>query len=104
MTGINCESVTGGVLPVINVWLNQLHVCKFDASKTTHPQFKKERAIGCEESGSIGLQVHGGKIAGRETSAVERFTDQSFRMKDIRSPDHVDNWTCENHLTKDRPW
>ena len=54
--------VTGGVLPVINVWLNQLHVCKFDASKTTHPQFKKERAMEVvKASGSIGLQVHGGK-------------------------------------------
>ena len=25
-------------------------------------------------------------------------------MKDIRGPDYVDNWTRENHLTKDRPW
>jgi hypothetical protein len=54
--------VTGGVLPVIETWVNGLKVCRFNAAGTSHPQFKAERAksvVG--ETGSIGLQVHGGK-------------------------------------------
>lgn len=54
--------VTGGHLPVIETWVNDLKVCRFDASKTTHPKFDPTRAkevVG--ETGAIGLQVHGGK-------------------------------------------
>lgn len=54
--------VTGGHLPVIEVWVNQLAVCRFDASKTTHPQFDPKRARSVVlPAGSIGFQVHGGK-------------------------------------------
>jgi len=53
---------TGGELPVIEVWLNGLEVCRFDAASTTHPKFDPDRArevVGA--TGAIGLQVHGGK-------------------------------------------
>lgn len=54
--------VTGGALPVIETWVNGLPVCRFNAAKTTHPQFDGERAKSVvQASGSIGLQVHGGK-------------------------------------------
>jgi hypothetical protein len=54
--------VTGGHLPVIETWINDLKVCRFDASRTTHPKFDPEKAKEVvSESGSIGLQVHGGK-------------------------------------------
>lgn len=53
---------TGGKLPVIETWVNDLHVCRFDASKTTHPKFDPDRAVDAVAlRGSIGLQVHGGK-------------------------------------------
>ncbi|WP_197454210.1 3-keto-disaccharide hydrolase [Stieleria varia] len=54
--------VTGGQLPVIEVWVNDLAVCRFDAAKTKHPQFDRDRAREVVlEAGSIGFQVHGGK-------------------------------------------
>jgi len=54
--------VTGGVLPVIETWVNGLKVCRFNAAKTTHPKYDSKRARGVvKETGSIGLQVHGGK-------------------------------------------
>lgn len=54
--------VTGGELPVIETWVNDLKVCRFDASRTTHPQYDPEKAREVvEPSGSIALQVHGGK-------------------------------------------
>ena len=54
--------VSGGLLPVIEVRVNHLAVCRFDASKTTHPQFDPDRAAGVVlPAGAIGLQVHGGK-------------------------------------------
>lgn len=54
--------VTGGELPVIETWVNDLKVCRFNADNTTHSKFdeKKAREV-VEPSGSIGLQVHGGK-------------------------------------------
>ena len=53
---------SGGELPVIETWVNDLKVCRFDASKTTHPAFDRDKAKeAVEPSGSIGLQVHGGK-------------------------------------------
>lgn len=54
--------VTGGELPVIETWVNELKICRFDASKTVHPKFKTGMAREVvEPTGSIGLQVHGGK-------------------------------------------
>ncbi|MDF1862212.1 MAG: DUF1080 domain-containing protein [Verrucomicrobiales bacterium] len=54
--------VTGGLLPVIETWINDLKVCQFDASTTTHSKFDREKAKQVvSESGSIGMQVHGGK-------------------------------------------
>ncbi len=54
--------VTGGELPLIETWVNDLKVCRFDASKTTHPKFDTEKAKEVvEPTGAIGLQVHGGK-------------------------------------------
>jgi len=54
--------VTGGELPVIETWVNELMVCRFDASKTKHPKFNPGKANEVvEPTGSIGLQVHGGK-------------------------------------------
>lgn len=54
--------VTGGELPVIETWVNELKVCRFDASKTQHAKFKASKAREVvEPTGSIGLQVHGGK-------------------------------------------
>lgn len=54
--------VTGGHLPVIETWVNDFKVCRFDAATTTHPQYDPDRAKSVTQpSGSIGLQVHGGK-------------------------------------------
>ncbi len=48
--------------PVIEIWINDLKVCRFNAATTTHPKFDKERAAKVlRQEGSIGLQVHGGK-------------------------------------------
>jgi hypothetical protein len=53
---------TGGELPVIETWVNDLKVCRFDAAKTTHPGFDRAKALEVvQPAGSIGLQVHGGK-------------------------------------------
>ena len=54
--------VTGGELPVIETWVNEQKICRFDASSTKHPKFDGEKAKEVvQPSGSIGLQVHGGK-------------------------------------------
>jgi len=51
-----------GKFPIIEVWINDLEVCRFNAEKTTHPKFNRKKAEGVTlESGSIGLQVHQGK-------------------------------------------
>ena len=53
---------TGGHLPVIETWVNGLKVCRFNAATTTHPQFDQKRARDVvQPTGSVGLQVHGGK-------------------------------------------
>lgn len=53
---------TGGQLPVIETWVNDLEVCRFNAETTTHSGFDRERAkTAVQLNGSIGLQVHGGK-------------------------------------------
>jgi len=52
---------TGDALPVIEVWINELKVFRFDAAKTTHPDFDREKALAAVgASGAIGLQVHRG--------------------------------------------
>lgn len=54
--------VTGGELPVIETWVNGLKVCRFDASRTNHPSFDRDRAREVvSKTGAIGLQVHGGR-------------------------------------------
>ncbi len=53
---------TGGKLPIIETWVNGLKVCRFDAARTTHPKYDREKAKKVvQPRGSIGLQVHGGK-------------------------------------------
>jgi hypothetical protein len=53
---------TGGELPLIETWVNGLKVCRFNAATTTHPGFDRDRAMTViNPTGSIGLQVHGGK-------------------------------------------
>lgn len=49
------------VFPVIEVWINELKVCRFNAATTTQPKFDREKAKPyLNPSGSIGLQVHRG--------------------------------------------
>ena len=58
--------VTGGRLPTITTWINDLRVCEWDAKTCNHPQYNKEkvaRVLGSE--GHIAVQVHGGKGGGR---------------------------------------
>jgi hypothetical protein len=56
---IRCSA---GHLPVIETWINDLKVCRFNAAMTTHPQFDRDKALkAVGPTGSIGLQVHGGK-------------------------------------------
>jgi len=51
-----------GRYPQITTWINDLRVCHFDGEKSTLPGYDKERVFGLlGRSGSIGLQVHGGK-------------------------------------------
>ncbi len=58
---INIKCTGKGKFPVIEVWINRLKVCRFDAAKTTNPSFDKEKAAKViSESGKIGLQVHRG--------------------------------------------
>ncbi len=59
---------TGGELPVIETWVNDLKVCRFTAT-TTHPKYDKAKALKVvQPTGSIGLQVHGGKKTGKPAS------------------------------------
>jgi hypothetical protein len=52
---------TAGHLPVIETWINDVKVCRFNAATTTHPQFDRDMAfMAVSPAGSIGLQVHGG--------------------------------------------
>jgi hypothetical protein len=56
---IRCE----GKYPKITTWINNTMIAKFDGATSAHPRNDKEElfeALGRE--GSIGLQVHGGKI------------------------------------------
>ena len=54
--------VTGGELPIIETWVNDLKVCRLNTATTRHPEFDRARAKGItNRSGAIGLQVHGGK-------------------------------------------
>lgn len=53
---------TGGVLPVVETWLNGLKVCRIDFATTPHPGYDAAKAAEVvRPKGSIGLQVHGGK-------------------------------------------
>jgi hypothetical protein len=51
-----------GKYPKITTWINGLKVCHFDGETCTHPGYDKDRVLAIlGRSGSIGLQVHGGK-------------------------------------------
>ena len=51
-----------GLFPVIEVWINDLKICRLDTAKTTHPKFDREKAAQLvKPTGRIGFQVHGGK-------------------------------------------
>jgi len=74
---------TGGELPIIETWVNDLKVCRFDSSKTTHPQFDRQRALEVTQpSGSIGLQVHGGK----NWKAGDRVYWKDVRIRQLSAP------------------
>ena len=56
---IRCTGETA--LPVIEIWINDERICKFNATTSTHPDFDPEKTkavVGV--SGHIGLQVHKG--------------------------------------------
>lgn len=47
--------------PVIEIWINQLKICRLDTSKTPHPRFDRKKAAQVMgPSGKIGFQVHKG--------------------------------------------
>jgi len=74
---------TGGELPIIETWVNDLKVCRFDSSKTTHPQFDRQHALEVTQpSGSIGLQVHGGK----NWKAGDRVYWKDVRIRQLSAP------------------
>lgn len=51
-----------GKYPKITTWINGQKVCHFNGDTCTHPGYDKQRVFGIlGRSGSIGLQVHGGK-------------------------------------------
>ncbi len=51
-----------GKYPQISTWINGLNVCRFNGETCTLPGYDKQRVFGMlGRSGSIGLQVHGGK-------------------------------------------
>ena len=51
-----------GKYPQITTWINDLQVCHFDGEKSTLPAYNKHRVFELlGRSGSIGLQIHGGK-------------------------------------------
>ena len=51
-----------GKYPQITTWINGTKICHFDGDKSTLPAYDKDRVFGIlGRSGSIGLQVHGGK-------------------------------------------
>ena len=71
---------TGGELPVIETWVNDLKVCRFNAATTTHPKFDRARAVEVTNpTGSIGLQVHGG----RNWNAGDRVFWKDIRVRPI---------------------
>ena len=51
-----------GLFPVIEVWINELKICRLDTFRTTHPGFDRIKAKDVVvEKGAIGLQVHRGQ-------------------------------------------
>ena len=58
---IKIRCIGEGVFPIIEVWVNDLKVCRFNAATTTQPKFDREKAKPqVRPRGSIGLQVHRG--------------------------------------------
>lgn len=70
----------GGVLPVIETWVNDLPVCRFNAAATAHPGLDPQRAREVvRKTGSIGLQVHGG----RNWKAGDRVFWKDIRIREL---------------------
>ncbi len=60
-----------GKFPIFEVWINGLKVCRLNTATTPHPGFDKEKATAVvEETGAIGLQVHGGHKSWPEDARV----------------------------------
>lgn len=58
----HCRLKCVGKYPRVNVWINGLHLCDWDGATCTLPGYDRERVFNIlGRSGSIGLQVHGGK-------------------------------------------
>jgi len=73
---------TGSDLPIIETWVNDLKVCRFNAAKTTHPGFDPNKAREVTNlTGSIGLQVHGGQ----NWNAGQRVYWKDIRIKRLNS-------------------
>lgn len=55
---------TGGRYPLVETWINDLHVCAWDAKTSEHPKYDKEQvADTLGAAGHVAVQVHGGKGA-----------------------------------------
>ena len=51
-----------GHFPVVEVWINDLKICRLNTAATPHPKLEREKAAELVNlAGSIGFQVHGGK-------------------------------------------
>jgi len=58
----HCRLRCVGKYPRVNVWINGLHVCDWDGASCPLPGYDREKVFGLlGRTGSIGLQVHGGK-------------------------------------------
>ena len=64
----------------ITTWINGVKICDFDGETCTHPGYDKDRVLGIlGQSGSIGLQVHGGKSWSRGSKCRWR----NIRVKEL---------------------
>ncbi len=75
-----CKLRCVGKYPKVNVWINGLHVADWDGATSTLPGYDKDRVFKTlGRSGSIGLQVHGGK--GWPKGAVVRW--KNIRVSEL---------------------
>ncbi|MGY8674083.1 MAG: 3-keto-disaccharide hydrolase [Verrucomicrobiia bacterium] len=76
----HCRLRCVGKYPRVNVWINGLHVCDWDGANCTLPGYDKEKVFKTlGRTGSIGLQVHGGK--GWPNGSVVKW--KGIRVRDI---------------------